>query len=66
MQRQALKAAGLTAGILLVFSISAHARGEWPDGPNKQWLESLQRPDNDKNTDSAIPSRSPAVGLAIR
>src|SRR4051794_32519313 len=22
------------------------ARGEWPDGPNKPWLESLERPDN--------------------
>jgi hypothetical protein len=48
MQRQALWAAGLAAGVL-VSSISAHARGEWPDGPNKQWLESLERPDNAQN-----------------
>jgi hypothetical protein len=22
---------------------------EWPDGPNKKWLESLQRPDNEQH-----------------
>jgi hypothetical protein len=22
---------------------------EWPDGPNKKWLEGLQRPDNEQN-----------------
>ena len=25
---------------------SGYATGEWPDGPNKLWLEKLQRPDN--------------------
>ena len=26
--------------------VPALAGGEWPDGPNKLWFESLQRPDN--------------------
>ena len=58
MQRQALRAAGLAAGVLLVFSIPAHARGEWPDGPNKQWLESLERPDNGKHTERQLDPKS--------
>jgi hypothetical protein len=24
------------------------AKGEWPDGPLKEWFENLQRPDNDR------------------
>jgi hypothetical protein len=31
---------------LLVFPLLSQAGGEWPDGPNKAWFESLQRPDN--------------------
>jgi hypothetical protein len=27
-------------------AVPALAGGEWPDGPNKLWFESLQRPDN--------------------
>ena len=27
-------------------TVPALAGGEWPDGPNKLWFESLQRPDN--------------------
>jgi hypothetical protein len=37
----------LVAAISLVFWTIALAHGTWPDGPNRQWLESLQRPDND-------------------
>jgi hypothetical protein len=35
------------AGIALVFPVTALTRGEWPDGPNKEWFQNLQRPDND-------------------
>ena len=37
------------AAISLVFWTIALAHGTWPDGPNKQWLEGLQRPDNDQH-----------------
>ena len=40
------------AGMAVVFSTPARPHGEWPDGPNKEWLQNLQRPDND-----AYPSR---------
>ena len=40
----------LVAAISLVFWTFALAHGTWPDGPNKQWLESLQRPDNDQHS----------------
>ncbi len=39
----------LVAVISLVFWTIALAHGTWPDGPNKQWLEGLQRPDNDQH-----------------
>ena len=39
----------LVAAISLVFWTVAFAHGTWPDGPNKQWLEGLQRPDNDQH-----------------
>src|SRR5262245_604054 len=35
--------------VLLAFPPEASAGGEWPDSPNKAWLEKLQRPDNDRN-----------------
>ena len=38
----------LVAAISLVFWTVALAHGTWPEGPNKQWLEGLQRPDNDQ------------------
>jgi hypothetical protein len=34
--------------VLLVFAPDVgRAGGEWPDGPNKEWFQNLQRPDND-------------------
>jgi hypothetical protein len=33
------------------------AGGEWPDGPNKQWFQTLERPDNDKNPWRDVKSR---------
>jgi hypothetical protein len=40
------------AGIALVFPVPALTHSEWPDGPEKEWFQNLQRPDND-----AHPSR---------
>jgi hypothetical protein len=50
MQCRALSAAAWAAGISLVFPNVSLADGrEWPDGPNKKWLEGLQRPDNEQH-----------------
>jgi hypothetical protein len=57
MQR-AVTAAGLAAGVLLVFSNPALAGKEWPDGPNKKWLESLERPDNGKPPERQLDPKS--------
>jgi hypothetical protein len=35
--------------MLLALTTPVDARGEWPDGPNKQFLEQLQRPDVGRN-----------------
>ena len=48
----------LVAAISLVFWTIALAHGTWPDGPNKQWLEGLQRPENHQHPD-------PKVGFEI-
>jgi hypothetical protein len=50
-----LSSAALVASVL---SSAAFPRGEWPDGPNKQWFESLQRPDNDKHPERQIDPKS--------
>jgi hypothetical protein len=42
-------AAALAATVALVLPSALLAHAEWPDGPNKSWLQNLQRPDNDKN-----------------
>jgi hypothetical protein len=39
----------LAAAISLVFSATGLTHGDWPEGPHKSWIESLQRPDNRKN-----------------
>ena len=39
----------LAAAISVVFSTTGLPHGDWPDGPHKLWIESLQRPDNQKN-----------------
>ncbi len=51
-------AAGLVASVPLVLPPELFAGGEWPEGPNKLWFESLQRPDNDKNPQRDKNSRS--------
>jgi hypothetical protein len=44
----------------LFFDVAGHAlaRGEWPDGPYKEWFQSLERPDNDKHPERDEKSRS--------
>ena len=39
----------LPAAIALFMPLKAFAGGEWPDGPNKAWFQSLERPDNHLN-----------------
>jgi hypothetical protein len=41
--------AGLVALVTLVLPMDVLAGGEWPDGPNKNWFQNLQRPDNAQN-----------------
>ena len=57
------KARWNAAATAAVFSFAciattAFGRGEWPDGPNKAWFESLQRPDNHLNPQRDAKSRS--------
>jgi hypothetical protein len=42
-------AAFLAAMTSLVCPSTSFAHSDWPDGPNKAWLQGLQRPDNYKN-----------------
>jgi hypothetical protein len=43
-------AAGVAAMALLLLPSELRAGEEWPDGPNKNWFQNLQRPDNDIST----------------
>jgi hypothetical protein len=44
-----LCAALLTGALAIMGAQSACAHSEWPDGPHKEWFQSLQRPDNHLN-----------------
>jgi hypothetical protein len=46
------------AAISLVFPVTALTRGEWPDGPNKEWFQNLQRPDNDAHPSRMLDPKS--------
>ena len=37
----------LAAAISPVFWTTGLAHGDWPEGPQKEWFQNLQRPDND-------------------
>jgi hypothetical protein len=37
---------------------NSYAGGEWPDGPNKAWFESLQRPDNHLHPERKLDPKS--------
>ena len=51
---------GAAMALLLFFSVTKplHAGGEWPDGPYKEWFQSLERPDNDRHPYRDTKSRS--------
>ena len=46
------------AGIALVFPMTALTHREWPDGPEKEWFQNLQRPDNDAHPSRKIDPKS--------
>ena len=46
------------AVIFLGFPVTALTHGEWPDGPNKEWFQNLQRPDNDSYPSRKIDPKS--------
>jgi hypothetical protein len=50
-------AAAMAAAASLALTTASFAGGEWPDGPNKAWFKSLQRPDNDANPQRDEKSR---------
>ena len=48
-----------SVAMLLLFSPApCFARGEWPDGPHKEWLENLRRPDNHLQPERNVDSKS--------
>jgi hypothetical protein len=44
-----VRTAGIAATMILTAALTCLAGGDWPDRPNKEWFQSLQRPDADKN-----------------
>jgi hypothetical protein len=58
MQYRALSAAAWAVSISLAFPTPSLAGREWPDGPNKQWLEGLERPDNHKHPERRYDPKS--------
>ena len=50
--------AALLIGTILIGPQLCLARGEWPDGPNKGWFQSLERPDNDANPHRKLDPKS--------
>jgi hypothetical protein len=51
-------AAGMAAIALVLLPSELRAGGEWPDGPNKNWFQNLQRPDNDENPHRQLDTKS--------
>jgi len=58
ISEQGVCAAGILAVLLMAAPGQGRAGGEWPDGPNKQWFQKLERPDNDKHPYRDPRSRS--------
>ena len=42
----------------LFFAAPCFARGEWPDGPHKEWFENLRRPDNHLHPERDVDVKS--------
>ena len=53
-----LLAAMIVALPFFVTTAPSRAGGEWPDGPYKEWFQSLERPDNDRHPYRDAKSRS--------
>jgi len=53
-----LTKAPVTLAALCISLADCQAGGEWPDGPNKSFLENLQRPDNDKYPERRLEPRN--------
>jgi hypothetical protein len=56
--RTVLRAAALVAAILLALAGTGLGRGEWPDGPYKEWFQNLKRPDNAQHPYRALDPKS--------
>jgi hypothetical protein len=48
----------MVATVLVTVSAPCVAGGEWPDGPNKEWFQRLQRPDNDLHPERQLDPKS--------
>jgi hypothetical protein len=48
----------MLAPLFVLVCERSFAGGDWPDGPNKEWFQKLQRPDNDKYPFRDANSRS--------
>jgi hypothetical protein len=57
---KAIALPGVVAGavILGLFPTTGLARGEWPDGPLKEWFQNLKRPDNDRHPERQTDPKS--------
>jgi hypothetical protein len=48
----------MVATILSTVNTPCIAGGEWPDGPNKEWFQNLQRPDNHLHPERQMDPKS--------
>jgi hypothetical protein len=44
--------------MLCLLPTAGLARGEWPDGPLKEWFQNLKRPDNDRHPERQTDPKS--------
>ena len=51
-------AAAMAAAITLVIPTAGFPHSEWPDGPDKEWFENLQRPDNHLHPSRKVDPKS--------
>jgi hypothetical protein len=52
------RAAAWAAATCLAQPTTGFARGEWPEGPYKEWFQNLKRPDNAKHPYRQLDSKS--------
>jgi hypothetical protein len=56
--RTGLRVAALAVAVSSALSATGLARGEWPDGPYKDWFQNLQRPDNHEHPHRQMDPKS--------